>query len=243
MKKNTIYIKSEEFKYPSKKERAEAEIKFPTLKNFGFEYNNGIESILKNEKSFYETNKVVNLYWWDNCILNKIGKLNNAYVNTFANYNRDLIENGDEPIKGKYIHRLQFDFYAETVYYFLFSARDVVFQILNIYYDLEIKEYNVSAKSIKQKMTNSSISELLMNLEKDFETASKIRNSFTHKFPKNQKDYRMNYSKVGDSERLSAGSGNELKPQEIMENIDESLRNFASFLNELRLNMNTKPSR
>lgn len=243
MKANTIIIKSEDFKYPSKTERTEAGVRFPSLKNFEFEYKNGIESILKNEKSYYETNKEVNLYWWDNCILNKLGKLNNAYVNTFANYNRDLIKNGDEPTKGKYIHRLQFDFYAETVYYFLFSARDIVFQILNIYYDLNIEEYNVSAKSIKQKMTNSSIREQLINLEKDFDTASKIRNSFTQKFPKNQKDYKMNYSKVGNSERLSAGSGNELKPQEIMGNIDESLRIFASFMNELKINMNIKPSK
>lgn len=236
MKKKTTVLRAEDFKYPSKGERKEAENSYPNLFNFGFEYKHSFESILNGDKSFYEIGKEASLYWWDICLLNKFGNLNIAYINTYVNHKRDWLENGEAP-------ELQFKFYSETFYYFLFSARDIMFQILNIFYDLNIKEYDVSAKNLKKKLTDDCVLEMILKLETGLKEASEIRNSFTHRFPKNQKDYRMTHTKEEKSEVLSAGSGREMKPAEIVENINNSLLFMETWVNQLREYLNRKPRR
>ncbi|MCL6296360.1 hypothetical protein [Jejuia spongiicola] len=237
MKKNIKIIKSDDFKYPLKTEGTKSKISIPSLTTFGFEYNNSIKSILKNKKSYYQDNKEKNLNWWDTCIRKNFIKLKSAYVHTLKNHNQYLIKNGAEPSKDRYIYRLQFDIYAETVYNVLISSKNIAFQILNIYYNLNIEENKVSAKSIKKKMTDSFIEERLVSLEEHIKSTYKIRNSFTHKFPENQKAYRADYSKKGNLEKQSTIIRNEFKPQEIMLNIDESIRFFAIFINDLKMNM------
>ncbi len=237
----TIIVKAEDFRYPTKEEIEAAGEKYPELGNLGFEEKNDIEMILEKGNSFYKTNKEVNLFWWDVSLLNKLGKLNRSYINTSVNYERYLhsIENG---LKNEYIHIIQFNFYAETAYYFLISARDIIYQIVNIYFDLKMQEYDVNTKRILQTLNNKKVKKLIVNLENDLKVASNIRNSFTHRFPKNQKDYRMIYIKNDNSEELSIGSGRELKPEEIIKNIDNSLQVFSCFINELRILMNVEQS-
>ncbi len=237
MKNNTIIVGAEDYKYPSNEEREEAENSYPNLSNFGFDYKNELVEILKNKKSLSETKKEVNLFWWDNCLLNKFGKLHLSYINTYVNYMRYSSESEEILKKGISIHRLQFDFYSETYYYFLFSARDVIFQILNLFYNLDIEESRVSFKTITKKMINNNVREMILKLDDKLKVASEIRNSFTHKFPKNQKDYRMTHTK------LSAMSGQEMKPLEIWNNISESLQIMDTWINELRQYLSIKTPR
>ncbi|MCD4819108.1 MAG: hypothetical protein K8S23_10495 [Candidatus Cloacimonetes bacterium] len=240
---NTFEIKANEFKYPSKEERCIAKVDFPNFSNFGFEYKSEFVSILKEGKTLFETNRSNNLYWWDICLQNKIGKLNNAYINAITNYNRSIPENTAEFEKNNYLNKIQFDFYTETLYYFLFSVRDIILQIINVYYKLKMNEYDVCLRKLKKKKLNGNIISLLVTLVNDLDSATKIRNAFTHRFPINQADYRTIFTKRDEKEILAAGTGKKLTPKEIMSNINKSLPVLSKFLEQLKKEMNIKHSR
>lgn len=158
MKQNLITLKTDDFKYPSLEERSIAREKFPNFSNSGFEYKNEIISILVENKTLSEANNANNLYWWDNCLQKKLAKLNNAYINIITNYYRGIPKNTTEFEKENYLNKIQFDFYLETLYYFLFSVRDIILQILNIYYNIGLEEYELSIfKKVKNGITDSKL--------------------------------------------------------------------------------------
>ncbi len=238
MKQKKIILRADDFKYPSLEEKRIASKFFPKFSNFGFENDIEIISILERNKTISETNRANNLYWWDFCLQNKLAKLNNSYINTITNYNRCIPEKTSEYEKINYINRIQFDFYAETFYYFLFSARDIILQILNIYYNIGLEEYKVNSKMIMSKISESKIVTLIERFSNDLETASDIRNGFTHRFPINQPDYRTKLSDNNGNEMLSFGSGNTTMPKEIVSNINESLIVLADFIEQIKKEMN-----
>lgn len=239
MKRNTITLRTDDFKYPSLEERRIASENFPNFSNFGFEHKHEIISILEKNKTLSETNKAINLFWWDNCLQNKLARLNNAYINTITNFNRGIPETTSEFEKENHLNKIQFDFYVETLYYFLFSTKDIILQILNIYYNIGLKEYELSFfKKIKKGISDSKLVTLLEKFNSGLKPASDIRNRFTHRFPINQPDYRTNLSDNNGNEMLSFGSGNTTTPKEIISNIDESLIVLADFLEQLKKEMN-----
>jgi hypothetical protein len=78
-----------------------------------------------------------------------------------------------------------FDYYSDVFYYKSFSFLDIVAQIFNIYYNLDIEESKVSfnkfVDNIKEK--DNELFVKLSNIQSRpvFQQASKIRNSATHR--------------------------------------------------------------
>lgn len=197
MKKDNLKVIAADFQYPTEEEWKESEKQFPSLTNFGFEFKSEIGLIFGQKTPLTEIPREVNLYWWDISMTNKIGKLKLAYINLnthFQRYTKEYEKSATEVN----IHRLQFDFYLETYFYFLFSLGDIIFQIINLYFNLKIDQKDVNTFKLKDQLKiqkeTSDLSELIKKFAKSIDPKD-IRNSFTHRFPKNQKDYRTKYEK------------------------------------------------
>lgn len=143
MKKGITY-KATDFQYPTKEERKEFNKEYPKLTAFGFSHKSELESFFKNNLEIDEVSRESNLFWWDNCLQNRLGKLHEAYIYTMTHYSRGIGNKNSKFLEEDYLNKFLFDFYAETFYFLYFSVRDVVAQILNWYYSVGQSENETS---------------------------------------------------------------------------------------------------
>lgn len=232
----------DDFKYPTKAEFLDAESRFPDISNFGFCHKGLPELISEEGKSLKEAGKRNNLFWWDNCLLNKIGSLRFAFVNTYVDFQRNSENiNGQNDPNGS-IHEFLIGFYAETTYYFIISIRDIISQILNVYLDLGFVNEKFSYKVFEEKVKSAeciskSISKTITEFSLELYNASEIRNSLTHRYPKTQKDFRIKYEPKHTSLKRG-GSVPYYSQQEIMDNIQFSLEALKRFIDQLKKEIN-----
>lgn len=237
MKINTINLKATDFKYPSKEERVGANNNYPKLTKFGFPYMEGLESIVSTASvniTVEEATRKNNLYWWDEYLQTKLAKLYQSFVNTHTNFSRGIPNDTSKFIKDNHLNKLQFDFYAETFYYFFFSVRDIIAQILNTYYSIGCEEDKVSFKKIKDKLKGTEVQEALNTFYKSTEEASEIRNSFTHRFPATQPNFRLTLEDENGRKILALNGGYHIPPEKVVKNIKESLKNLSILLESLQ---------
>jgi len=229
--KNIKVVKSEDFQYPTKEERQLAEKNFPDLENFNCKYRSSLDLFIQNKKSTNE----YNLFFWNLNLKNKIGNLKQAYINVYVHYHKLSDKNGEDLNENDFLNIFQFNFYSEIFYYFLFSVRDVILQILNLYLDLGLKEKGVLMNTIMKKLTGREPElSIIEKLEQDLAKSSEIRNSFAHRFPKNQSDDRIQHIQTAEIEGFNFTGEQEVKPSEIMENINDSLIIMKKFILELK---------
>lgn len=234
MNKNHLKVKATDFQYPTDEEWRESEKQFPNLTNFGFEYKNETKLFLELKTPLPEIPREVNLYWWDISMTNKIGKLKLAYINLNTHFQRYTKE-FEVTATDVNIHRLQFDFYLETFFYFLFSLGDTIFQIINLYFNLKIDEKDVNTFKLRDKLKiqkeTSDLSKLIIKFATSIDPKD-LRNSFTHRFPKNQKDYRMIYDE--SAMILYAGSGQETSSSDLIKEVNKSIKIMDKFIIDLK---------
>jgi len=229
------YFKASSFKYPSRKERTNARLGFPKLMSFDFEDINEWESILTGNKDFEEVKKCSYLYQWDICLKNKIGKMRECYVYLTTNFNRGIPDIVESFRLDDHLNNFLFDFYAEAFYYFYFSTRDIIGQILNVYCDLGLEEERVKFSQLSCKILEPKIKDIVLSFISSTTDTSSYRNTFTHRFPPNYPDFRPKVSMIAGAETFSGGRGNYIKPKEFVKNIDESLILLELLLNNLRV--------
>jgi hypothetical protein len=200
MGKNIVIYKASDFTYPTKEELKFASQLIPNLHTFEYEYISDMEALTCPGSELKFINKKNHLFWWNFCLQNKIGKLLSAYTNSITSYKRGIPSEDDNQNSKLYINLIQFDFYSETFYYFLFSVRDIILQIINVYFDLCIKEDKVIQRKvkdeIKKKLGDHPVTKLLTYFSEKFKDFENIRNSLTHRFPVNEPDYRSSYREV-----------------------------------------------
>jgi hypothetical protein len=143
MEKNVVIIKAEDFKYPSKEERSEAEKNCPKLNSFGFKYECEIESIEVENKSIDEASKETNLYYWDICLKNRFFWVHQTYIYVLTNYNRGFLDDNSIYSDNESVNILLFNYYVEIFHYYYFSSRDIVAQILNLYFQIGTPEVSL----------------------------------------------------------------------------------------------------
>lgn len=242
MGKKNIIIKADDFKYPSIKEREIAQKDYPQIDFFGFEYKSEIEAILNEKMTLEEASRNANLYWWDICLRNRLGKLHDTYTYVSTNYNRGFSDDYLKCSQYEFVNRLLFDYYAEIFYYYFFSTRDIIAQILRLHFCLDIDENKLYFNyNFIKKINNPDIEDVLMIFFKAINVASDYRNGFAHRFTVNQPDYRSVIIKNNDKKYLAAGSGKFIPSEKIFENINNSLNSLSSFMIELKKYI--KPSR
>lgn len=236
MSKRTITYKAEDFQYPSSEERAAARESYPDIHHFNFEYINTFLLMFQEDKSPWEIDRKNNLFWWDNNLQSKIAKLYLTFINVHTHYHRGIPNNEKEYSDKNYMNKLQFDYYSETLFYFLFSCRDIVLQIINTFYKLGIDDGKVCLRTINKELKEAEPKVLaeIESLNKNIKTASDIRNSLTHKYPLNKPDNRTKIIESADGLTFHGETGNFKNPDEIMENIISSLNHFSNFLKALK---------
>ncbi len=161
--------------------------KVPKLRQFGFNSTN----LEDHYKPFKTIAKIENLKAWDNVVLNtKIWHLKKSYLNCLVFHKRGLCTN----VKYMDTNTLTFVYYLENAFYTIQSIDDIFLQILNVFYDINVKDNDVAIRVNKDRSPNGSYSTALNNanpkafkifvshinavkIEKD------VRNSSIHRYP------------------------------------------------------------
>jgi hypothetical protein len=234
MADNTITIKATDYRYPTREERKAIYTFEPDVRNFGFTHENPLVAILSKNKNIDQAYYRDNLFWWDNCLQSRIYSLSQAYLNALVHFQRGIPDKMDDFESQHYINRLQFDFYAETYYYLVAVVRDNIAQLLNVFYQLKIKETNIHFNEsfadklpiIVKTIVSEYIRESLQTME--------YRNSFTHRFPPNHPDNRSHIEIVKGQTTYYSASGKRVTSRDFVDNIVFSQTCLADLLNRLR---------
>ena len=196
MEENIVIYKASDFTYPTKEELEFASKLIPNLHTFEYEYISDIEALTCSDSELKLIFKKNHLFCWNLYLRNKIGKFQFAYTNSITYYKRGIPSKDDNQDSKLYINLIQFYFYSETFYYFLISVRDIILQIINVYFDLGFKEDRVSHIEIIKSLADQPVAKILTKYSTQLKNHSDIRNSLTHRFPVNEPDYRSSYREV-----------------------------------------------
>lgn len=235
MPDNSIIIKADDYRYPTREERKKLYAVEPELRSFGFAYASTLESLLSGRKDAPMAHKKSNLYWWDNCLHNRLGSLWHSYINCLTHYERGIPEKEEDYSDHHYINRIQFDFYAETYYYFYATVKDNLGQILNIYFDLGLTEGEIHFNGgFAGKLPSGDIRKnVKVFLKQTYQTAL-YRNSFTHRYPPNRRDNRDHLEENNGQLTFYSSTGEYVSPAMFRDNILSSQLALAELLNKLR---------
>jgi len=234
-------LKSRYYKYPTLLEREKFSNQIPKYRKFNFKQIKVLESVLSNKLTLAETNRLDNLYHWNMCLSNKYGKLRETHLFIITHSERGFKENHLSCNQREIVDRILFDYFSEIFYYYFFSTIENIAQILNIFFNLKIKENEIYFnQSFFNKIKNNHIKESLELFYETISDAKKIRNSFSHKFPINEKDYRTKLSKRNEKMTLSKGNGKIISTEKILSNIMEITNSLKNLTDELKPEINRK---
>lgn len=222
-------LKSTLFKFPTLKERKLAYSTYPKIRRIGFESTNDIVQVF-NGTELPEVKKRKDLFLWDICLNNRMGDLYNTYCYLFTCFKKGVPDSTEDLNEENAINNYLFGYYVKIFYYFYIAVVDNIGQIINIYCDLNKKEWDVKFNLLPKQIKNKEIKRLIENFIPAIEKTNKYRNSFAHRFPINHPDYRP----IISAKTYAAGTGTYIKPSKIIEDIKHSLLELEKFTNELR---------
>ena len=235
MLNKSIIIKADDYRYPSREERKRLYATEPQLASFGFPYASTLGTLLSNRNEVSTAHRQSNLFWWDNCLHNRIGSLWHAYINTLTHYERGIPEREKEFDEHHYINRIQFDFYAETYYYFFSTVKDNIGQLLNVYFNIGLKENEVHFNSgFAGKLPSGDVRKVVKAFLKETQQTTNHRNSFTHRYPPNYPDNRDRFSETNGLLTFYSSSGEYVSTKMFRDNILSSQIALAKLLNQLK---------
>lgn len=229
-----VILKSKDFKYPNKEEFIKFHNKCPRLEIFGFKHNHPLALIVNDRMPMNEASRLSNLYWWDNCLINRLQKVCHTYVFTLTHYSRGFSDDYSKGTHNQAINHIMFEYYAEVFYYYFFSARDIIAQILCSYFSIGLKENIISLnQTFINSITDQSIKSIILKFEEETKDSKEFRNGFTHRFTPNIPDHRSVISE--DNRALNFGGGNFLQPEKIIDNINKSLNSLSDLMTQLKV--------
>jgi hypothetical protein len=234
MVKRKVIHKASDFKYPTREERKIANVDYPSLKRFGFEYIEELPLLLSGKMKAIEVTKYSHIFQWDICLLNKLGKLHESYVFLITHYNRGIPDDYTIHTDKESLNNFLFIFYTETFYYLFFSIRDMIAQIINVYCDINLSEEEIYFNKFIPLIKNQEIKESFMSFKKLTKPTSDLRNNFTHRFPINHPDYRPTLETKDGKTIYIIGTGNYIKPSIFVNDVKSSLLILYNFINDLR---------
>jgi len=229
---NTIILKSDTFKYPTKDERKEIGKLLPKMSRFIIQYKAATIQILQN--SIIE-NAIRNedIYWWNNCLNNRLGKVIETYVYVIAHFQRHK-KNSLVNLENSYTDKLLLDYYVEIFYYYFFSARDVLGQVINLVCNLGFEEHRIFLnEQFIKKIQSDKIKQVLSNFSKETQDSYNIRNSFNHRFTPTNIDLRAKKNIIQECNKISFYSAQEVKIETFIKDIENLMKQFSQLMNEL----------
>lgn len=230
-----MILKMENYKYPTRDEWLEYSMTFPAMGRFGFSFIKDITLLLEREKSIREVHQIQNLYHWDSVLSTKIWNLRQSYVNTVVNFTRGIaLTDQDFKDELKVIHLNQFEFYFETTFYFLISARDVILQIVNLAF-IE-KSYHESKVKLESgfiaKIGNLEVKNIVISSIHHLKEINDLRNSMAHRFPKTANDFRSEISEDGG--KYSSYQRKAIDYDKRIEKLKAGLEHLYQFFSEIK---------
>lgn len=215
-----IILRSESFQYPSKEERKFANKLLPKIPRFQFKYYSAFLNFLENGNI---NNAIVeeDIYWWNNCLHNRLGKLQETYCYVVTHYNRITnLNEGDNPNFNT--DSLLFQYYIEIFYYYFFSTRDVLGHLLNHIFKLNVPEDKLYFNfDFVNKITDEEIKIEIINFIKKTDFSYKVyRNAFNHKFTPTQKDNRAKRSISIEENEIGFGDSHVIENKEFVNDIN-----------------------
>ena len=170
-------LKADTFKYPSKEERKKINKSTPKINRLKFDYKSSIIAILQGT-SLENAIRNEDIPFWNNCLDNRLGKLTETYVYVQTHFKRFQQKSANENTDA-----ILLDYYIEIFYYYYFSARDVLGQLLNVVYDLKSEEHEIYFNNkFIEKINFTIIKEALLEFLRETKDSYKIRNFFNHRF-------------------------------------------------------------
>lgn len=228
-----VILKSNDFKYPKKEEFIKFHKICPKLEIFGFQHNHPVALIVNDRVPLNEASRICNLYWWDNCLINRFEKVCHTFVFLSTHYSRGFSDDWRENTHKQATNHIMFEYYAEVFYYYFFSSRDIIAQILCIFYSIGLKESEIY---FNQKFLNSikdqNVKSILLRFNEETEDSKKFRNSFTHRFTPNIPDHRSIISH--DNRALNFSEGSYIQSTKINDNVNKSLNSLSELLTQLK---------
>lgn len=216
------------FLYPTHKDwvRIESQIDWGRVEILHSDFN------LINDNSLDQFSRSIDLDSWVLCSNNRIFDIRKSYIFLMFYYEQGIPDDkwwsqdtghvryfpNFEP--KHYFIKTNFDYYADTFYYKMFSSWDTVGQIINIAFNLRIPNEDVTFYRAHQQLKNSNTVlydrlNLLIN-ENEFKKAKKLRNALTHNYP--PLDVSSPVTKIS-SNAISLGIGQYTTSTEIKENV------------------------
>jgi hypothetical protein len=178
----------------------------------------------------------------------KIWNLRHSYVNAISYYNRGIaLTDDDHKDELKVIHLFQYEFYSEMTFYYLISTRDIIFQIINLAFDLGLSEDSkkavkgkpaVSMRSIIDKVEANNpfqLYDIMSKMREDLTKANDVRNSMTHSFSKLDSDRRSIIS--NDDSTYSAGTGKRISYEEQVDIMLKSMQAIKMFFDSIKVKL------
>lgn len=208
--RKTITLKADTFKYPTKEERRTINNLIPRIDRFNVECKSATIEIL--QKSSFETAiRDEDIYWWCNCVNNRLGKLEETFVYVQTHYIREQ-EIKNKESENRHTDKILLEYFIEIFYYYFFSARDVIRQLLNIFCNLGIEEHKIFlnekfVEKIQSKESKSALTDFLNNTKDSYN----IRNSFNHRYTPTHQDFRATKNIVKEENKISFYSAQDVK--------------------------------
>jgi len=225
-------IKPEDYKYPTRDEKNNIDDNFPKIDLFNFKPTNIMKSLWEDSQSIEEVHKLDNLYYWDQCLINRIAKIRETYIFAMANYNRGFSDEYSTCKTEDVINHILFDYYSEVFFYFFSSTVDIITQIVNVYFAIGLDEDKVFFKNVINKLKDLTVKDALNDFVMETSNTSTIRNSFTHRYTPNLPDLRSKLS--SDKNILGFGSSKVVQSKEIVASIDDSLNRLSTLMISLK---------
>ncbi|WP_242404109.1 Cthe_2314 family HEPN domain-containing protein [Formosa agariphila] len=126
--------------------------------------------------------------------------------------------------------------YVEIYYYFFFSSLETLAHILNYFFDMGKNESQVKFwGKLFSEIESNPIKQQLISFNESIKETIEKRNSFTHRFPQNENDFRTTLTTTEGRNLLQCNMRKRIKNEEFLQNITESSKLLESLINNLKL--------
>lgn len=240
VKQQKNILTANSFLYPTEKERRDINMRAPKIKRLKIEYESAIMNILNITNPDIENAiRKEDIYWWNNCLDNRIGKLVETYTYVIAHFSRiPKIPESSENIYNTDAFLL--DYFIEIFYYYYFSTRDILAQLLNVSFNLKIAEDRISLneKFTKRiKPLNENIQIIIDKFIANTKKSSYYRNSFTHRFTPTHLDNRAVKNIIKKDKSIELYHSKKIDKNDFIFNIKESMKEFSDLMNSISLSI------
>lgn len=230
--KKKIILNSGSFSYPTTEERKLYSDEIPKITRLNFEYKSAFLNLVENSEVYNAINEE-DIYWWNVCLNNRFGKLNETFLYLLTHYDRfkrfDLDAN-----ENKFAEDFLYEYYVEIFYYYFFSVRDVLGQLINVLYQLGEKEDRIYLnKSFTKRIPDEKVKLFFQDfIDSTSGSYKHFRNAFNHRFTPTQKDFRAvkTISISVDKKIISVGSEEQISKDDFYDDSKRLMNHLSNLM-------------